>query len=124
VVRRAGRPDVLGDFLAGLFAVAREQVLDAEPPGIVGLLDEVIGRFGDADFLVALPSLRLAFSWFPPREREAIASHLLDLRGLQGSARSLLRLQAEPALVAGARALEARVDDLLAREALLSGRRQ
>lgn len=120
VVRRAGTADVLGDFLAGLFAVAREQVLDAEPPGIVGLLDEVIGRFGDADFLVALPSLRLAFSWFPPREREAIAHRLLEQRGLKGSALSLLRLHGDPALVARARALEARVDDLLDREALVS----
>lgn len=120
VVRRAGRPEVLGDFLGGLFAVAREQVLDAEPPGVVGLLDEVVGRFGDADFLVALPSLRLAFSWFPPRERQAIAHRLLEQRGLKGSASSLLRLDADPALVARARVLEARADDLLDREALLS----
>ena len=121
-VRRAGRPEVLGDFLAGLFAVAREQVLDAEPPGIVGLLDELIGRFADADFLVALPSLRLAFSWFPPRERQAIADRLLDQRGVKGSAASLLRLHADPALVARARAVEARVGDLLDREALLGPR--
>jgi hypothetical protein len=110
---------VLGDFLAGLFAVAREQVLDAEPPGIVGLLDEVVGRFADDEFLVALPSLRMAFSWFPPRERQAIAHRLLDQRGLTGSASSLLRLHADPALVARARAVETRVDDLLAREALV-----
>lgn len=119
VVRRAGKADVLGDFLAGLFAVAREQVLDVEPPGIVGLLDELIGRFDDAEFLVALPSLRLAFSWFPPREREAIAHRLLEQRGLKGSASSLLRVHADPAQVARARALEARVDDLLDREALV-----
>ena len=122
-VRRAGRAEVLGDFLAGLFAVAREQILDAEPPGIVGLLDELIGRFAGDEFLVALPSLRLAFSWFPPREREAIARRLLDRRGLQGSARSLVRLHADPDLIARGRALEARVDDLLRREALLGGSR-
>ncbi len=118
-VRNAGRADVLGDFLAGMFAVAREQVLGADPPGIVGLLDELIGRFGDADFLVALPALRLAFSWFPPREREQIAHRLLEGRGLKGSASSLLRLHADPATVARGRAVEARVDDLLTREALL-----
>ena len=122
-VRRAGRPEVLGDFLAGLFAVAREQVLDAEPPGVIGLLDELTGRFAEDEFLVALPSLRLAFSWFPPREREAIARRLLDLRGLKGSAASLLRLHVDPELVARGRALEARVDDLLQREALLGGQR-
>ncbi|HVL07003.1 MAG TPA: DUF5682 family protein [Acidimicrobiales bacterium] len=122
-VRRAGRAEVLGDFLAGLFAVAREQVLDAGPPGVVGLLDELIGRLAGDEFLVALPSLRLAFSWFPPREREAIARRLLDRRGLQGSARSLVRLHADPDVIARGRALEARVDDLLRREALLGGPR-
>ena len=121
-VRGAGRPEVLGDFLAGLFAVAREQVLSAEPPGVLGLLDELVDRFAEDEFLVALPALRLAFSWFPPRERESIAHRLLDQRGLRGSASSFLRLGADPAVLTRARALEARVDDLLAREALLSSR--
>jgi hypothetical protein len=118
-IRGASRPDVLGDFLAGLFAVAREQVLAGPPPGIVGLLDEIVRRLAEPDFLVALPALRLAFSWFPPREREAIAQRLLDLRGVSASASSLLRLVAEPAMVARGASVEARVDDLLAREALL-----
>ena len=119
-VRGAGRPEVLGDFLAGLFAVAREQVLSAEPPGVLGLLDELVDRLAEDEFLVALPALRLAFSWFPPRERESIAHRLLDQRGLRGSASSFLRLGADPAVLTRARAVEARVDDLLAREALLS----
>ena len=103
----------------GLFALAREQVIGAAPPGIVGLLDEIIGRFDEADFLVALPALRLAFSWFPPREREAIAHRVLEGRGIAASPAALLRLASDPTVVARGRALEARVDDLLAREALL-----
>lgn len=118
-VRGSARVEVLGDFLTGLFALAREQVLAGAEPGVLGILDEVVGRFGDDEFLVALPSLRLAFSWFPPRERHLIAERLLDRRGLRGSARSLLRLGADPATVAEARAVEARVDRLLADEALL-----
>lgn len=123
-VRRAGSAEILGDFLAGLFALAREQVLTGPVPGIVGLLDDVIGRFDEPTFLVALPALRLAFSWFPPREREAIAGRLLDSRGVQASGSSLVRATADPAVIARARAVEARVDDLLEREALLAPQEQ
>lgn len=121
-VRGASRVDTLGDFLAGLFAVAREYVLAEGPGGVLGVLDEVLSGLPEDDFLVALPSLRLAFSWFPPREREAIAARLLDRRGVRGSAQSLLRLAGDPQELARARAVEARVDDLLAREALLAKR--
>ncbi len=117
-VRGAARAETLGDFLAGLFAVAREQVLAGDTT--LGVLDDVLDRMSEPDFLVALPSLRLAFSWFPPREREVIAERLLERRGVHGSARSLLRLTADAAQLARARAVEARVDELLAREALLS----
>lgn len=119
-VRRAARVETLGDFLAGLFAVAREEVLAGAGPGVLGILDDVLSRLPEDDFLVAIPSLRLAFSWFPPREREAIAERLLERRGVTGSARSLLRLAVDAATLAHARAVEARVDDLLAREALSS----
>jgi hypothetical protein len=87
---------------------------------VLGVLDQVLSGLAEHDFLMALPSLRLAFSWFPPREREAIATRLLERRGLRGSARSLLRLAGDPEQLARARAVEARVDDLLDREALVS----
>ena len=121
-VRLAGRPELLGDFLAGLFALAREQVLAAAPPGVLGLLDEIVGGFSEREFLTGLPALRLSFSWFPPREREAIAHAVLALRGAQGAMTpaSLLRLDADAGLLAHARAVEARVADLLVREALLA----
>jgi hypothetical protein len=118
-VRGAARPDTFGDFLAGLFAVAREQVLGGG--GTLDVLDDVLDGLSESDFLVALPALRLAFSWFPPREREAIAGRLLTRRGQDGSARALLRLTADPEQLARARAVEARVDELLAREALVAG---
>uniref|UniRef100_UPI00261687B2 PRC-barrel domain-containing protein n=1 Tax=Actinomadura geliboluensis TaxID=882440 RepID=UPI00261687B2 len=113
-------PDVLGDWLAGLFALARQEVLD--PDGtVLGVLDELLGDLTDGDFQVALPALRQAFGFFPPREREAIAEGLLERRGLNASARTLLRAPDDPLLIAEARALEERVDRALAAAGLLEG---
>ena len=107
-----------------LFALAREQVLAVEDGAVedgavLGILDELFAGMVEHDFLVALPALRQAFAFFPPREREAIAQHLLDRRGLGGSARGLLRTAADPVLIGASRQIEARVDALLAREGLL-----
>lgn len=118
-VARASLPGVLGDLLAGLFAVAREEVLLADT-GILAVLDRLVGGYDDDDFLVALPSLRQAFAWFPPREREVVAERLLAARGLRGSARAFVRGRVDPLLVAEGRALDARVDAIVGREALLS----
>jgi len=72
------------------------------------------------DFLVALPALRQAFEFFPPRERETIAERLLARRGLAGSGRSLLRGVADAGVVAAGMHLDERVDTLLRREGLLT----
>lgn len=115
-VRLSGAPDILGDFLAGLFALAREQLLEdagetgSGTPPLLGVLDELVSRFGQEEFLAALPALRLAFAWFPPRERATIATHLLAQRGLAGSGSALLRLPVDAELLARAQAVESRVD--------------
>ncbi|MEV4757172.1 DUF5682 family protein [Micromonospora sp. NPDC049559] len=164
-VRGAAGPAVLGDWLAGLFALAREEVLageevlaaEAPPAGsgrdgsrsggspagsgrdapggsdpvgssggspavvdLLGVVDVVLGAMSEHDFLVALPALRQAFAFFPPRERDVIARRLLARRGLAGSGRSLLRVELDPMLVARARDLDAYVDALLLREGLMS----
>jgi hypothetical protein len=117
-VRAAAAPDTIGDWLAGLFALAREEVLHAD--GVIGLLDDLVGQMPEHDFLVALPALRQAFSWFPPRERETIAGLILTRRGHRGSARDLLRPSTvDPGTVLRAMTLEHRVDTLLAREGLV-----
>ncbi|MGM1058650.1 DUF5682 family protein [Saccharothrix sp. Mg75] len=116
VVRGVAAPSTLGDWLAGLFAVAREEVVGDE--AVVGALDEVVGELPEEDFLVALPALRQAFAHFPPAERESIAEVLPARRGGAGSARALVRAQVDPLLVAEARALEAKVDAVLGREGL------
>ncbi|SBT39776.1 DUF5682 family protein [Micromonospora auratinigra] len=121
-VRAVAAPSTLGDWLSGLFALAREEVVAGEA-ALLGVLDRLLAGMDAHDFLVALPALRQAFGWFPPREREAVARHVLSLRGGEGDvgARDLLRLDVDPVLVAAARALEARVDEVLAREGLREG---
>ncbi|EHR61117.1 DUF5682 family protein [Saccharomonospora cyanea] len=104
-------PGTVGDWLAGLFAVAREEVLGNDE--LIGVLDDVVTGLSEDEFLVALPALRQAFGFFPPSERAAVADGLLHRRGLAGSGRSLLRLRADPAVVAEGVALEAAVDEVL-----------
>jgi hypothetical protein len=107
----------VGDWLAGLFAVAREEILDDEV--LLAALDGIFAAMTEHDFLVALPALRQAFEFFPPAERESIAAGLLRRRALTGSARSLLRLRADPVAVAEGRAVEEAVDRALAKAGLL-----
>ncbi|MGC9497283.1 DUF5682 family protein [Streptomyces sp. WG7] len=117
----AADPSVLGDWLAGLLALAREEVLRPAPKGeqsLLDTLDGVVTTMTDDVFLHALPALRQAFAFFPPRERERVAQLLLDRRNLHGSARTLLRTTADPLLLARAAALEEHTDLLLDRHAL------
>ncbi|GAB1824631.1 DUF5682 family protein [Herbidospora sp. RD11066] len=111
-VRGAFTPASAGDWLAGLFALAREEVLHA--PGMLDLLNELVGAMTAHDFLVALPALRQAFAYFPPRERHHIATRLAQ--GIQIP----IRLTAPPELVAAGLALDERVDTLLRREGLIT----
>ncbi|OWA02738.1 hypothetical protein B9W64_32195 [Streptomyces sp. CS159] len=117
----AADPAVLGDWLAGLLTLAREEVLRPAPKGeqsLLDTLDGVVTTMTDDVFLHALPALRQAFAFFPPRERERVAHLLLDRRNLHGSARTLLRTSADPLLLARAAALEEHTDLLLDRHAL------
>ncbi|BEL12633.1 DUF5682 family protein [Actinoplanes sichuanensis] len=117
-VRGAFTGGTAGDWLAGLFGVAREHVLVTG--GILGLLDDLVGGLGADDFLVALPALRQAFEYFPPRERETIAEELLARRGLAGSGRDLLRMSVAPQIVAAGLALDETVEERLARAGLIT----
>ena len=116
-VRGAFAPASAGDWLAGLFALAREEVLAAG--GVLDLLDDLLCAMGEQEFLIALPALRQAFAYFPPRERETIAERLLERRGVAGSGRALLRLPAAADLIAAGRALDDQVEAVLTREGLI-----
>lgn len=114
-VRGAFVPVSAGDWLAGLFALAREEVLHTA--GMLELLDELVrGMTGD-DFLVALPALRQAFGFFPPRERHLIATRLA---GRHAGGGDLTRLEAAPEVVAAGMALDERVETALRREGLIA----
>ncbi|MFG3530267.1 DUF5682 family protein [Streptomyces sp. NPDC047917] len=128
VVRAVARSgaDALGDWLAGLFALARDEVTgavgnddgrgaDGASESLIDVLDGLVSALSDEEFLSGLPALRQAFTFFPPRERDRIAARLLERRGVRGSSRSLLRTTADPLLIARARALEESVSRLLTR---------
>ncbi|WP_345152178.1 DUF5682 family protein [Nonomuraea rubra] len=117
-VRGAFVPATAGDWLAGLFALAREEVLHAD--GMLELLDELVAALTEDDFLVALPALRQAFGFFPPRERHLIATRLVERRAGGGSGWDLMRLDAAPELVAAGMALDERVEAALRREGLIT----
>lgn len=98
--------DALGDFLYGLFSCAR--ALASESDGIVRAVHAAIDNMGTEDFLVALPSLRGAFGWFPPRERGALAAHAAKLLGLAaGEQQRLLSLRDGTQALLDARRIEA-----------------
>jgi len=106
------RPDELGDFLLGLFALAREAA--ARVDGLIAVIDEMVVRLLDDDFLGALPSLRGAFSYLPPREREGVAERVLARHGRASQrASTLLRLEVSPRDLARGAALDARVEERL-----------
>ncbi|HJN76558.1 MAG TPA: DUF5682 family protein [Myxococcota bacterium] len=114
---RGAPVECLGDVLAGLFALAREEVLHAE--GLVEAIDGRVVELEDRDFLIGLPGLRLAFEFFPPREREALARRVLALRGQDPArARCLLTLQAPAKVLAFGLRLEDEVDRVLTEEGL------
>ncbi|MFD0267232.1 DUF5682 family protein [Streptomyces sp. NPDC127106] len=133
-VRAVAGTAALGDWLAGLFALAREELTaPAAGPagedratvetaggadGLLGVLDALVTEQPEEEFLAGLPALRQAFAYFPPRERERIAARLIERRGVRGSARGLLRTPADPLIIARARRLEHDVCHLLDRYGL------
>lgn len=113
-IRGASRPTTLGELLGGLFATAREEVVGAED--LVGVMDEILREQPLDDFLIAIPSLRLAFQWFPPRERDAIARIVLRAHGEEDLRVGRLRtLAVDAASMTRAVELERHVDAIESR---------
>ena len=108
-------PDHLGDFLNGLFTLARE-VAQRHPP-LVRSIDQVLLRFGGDEFQTALPSLRLAFTSFTPREKHQMLSTLFDSLGLKPS-KPLNLLPADEATAAESLAIEDRLFEAIAKYGL------
>jgi hypothetical protein len=114
---RSSLPEELGDFLAGLFGVAREEVVHEK--GLVQAIDGVVCGYSQEDFMIAIPSLRMAFSYFPPRERERVGRTVAVLHGLsEEESHTLMRLDNSPELIASNHKLDARVTELMVRYGL------
>jgi hypothetical protein len=105
-LRRFADADQLGDFLTGLFALAREQV-QRQRNLVLGIHD-LLAAYNDDDFLTALPALRLAFTYFTPREKHHLALTLREALGLQQQP-ELAVLAVSDAVAAGALAFEGRL---------------
>ncbi|MCL2850606.1 MAG: DUF5682 family protein [Micrococcales bacterium] len=104
-LRAMAGPTTAGDWLAGLFAVARDDVADL----LLDDLDHVLAGYDPHQFLLALPALRGAFAYLPPRERARLAERLMAARGLVGTGRAFLRLDGDPYQLAAGADLEAQV---------------
>jgi hypothetical protein len=61
----------LGDFLRGLFAVRRHAISEEE--GFFEAIHDCLTQLDEERFLRSLPSLRLAFTVFTPREIHRLA---------------------------------------------------
>jgi hypothetical protein len=118
-MRFCAQPDQLGDYLTGLFSLARETV--QRHPELVASIDDLLMGYNDAAFLEALPALRLAFSYFTPREKHYMARTLLEARGM--TAEPLADLEVSAATAAAALALEARLFAAVGRYGLRGGER-
>jgi len=99
-------PQHLGDFLTGVFSLARE--VAQRHPGLVRTIDDLLLQFGADDFKTALPSLRLAFTSFTPREKHHMLSTLFQSVGLQ-QAEPLAPLVVDDGVAAEALAIEERL---------------
>ncbi|HGM5489342.1 TPA: DUF5682 family protein [Serratia fonticola] len=67
----------MGDALSGLIALARHQL--TQDLTFVDGLNQLITALDDEDFLLAIPAMRGAFAWLPPRERGEFARLILEL---------------------------------------------
>ncbi|HEX6289511.1 MAG TPA: DUF5682 family protein [Herpetosiphonaceae bacterium] len=119
-LRACAAPDRLGDFLTGLFGLARETA--QRHPDFVLSIDELLMSYDDAAYLQALPALRLAFTFFTPREKHYITRTLLDALG-QTTVAPLAALEVDTATATRALALEAWLLDELQRYGIRGGAR-
>jgi hypothetical protein len=116
-MRACAAPERLGDFLTGLFALARETA--QRHPELVLSIDALLMGYDDHAYLHALPALRLAFTYFTPREKIHMVRTLREVYG-QGAA-PLPRLSAGADTAARAMALESWLFGALERYGIRGG---
>ena len=111
-------PNQLGDFLTGLFALAREQV--QRQRDLVLSIHEMLAGWSDEQFLTAVPALRLAFTWFTPREKHHLALTLRQGLGLE-KVPEMAALAVDAGTAARALAFEGRLFAAAARYGIRGG---
>ncbi len=84
-VRGAAIPERIGELLGGLFALAREPLRQGD--ALLTVIDRTLTGLSADGFMQALPSLRQAFAYFPPRERLAIAERIVAGAGVAADGR-------------------------------------
>ena len=118
-LRRAARPETLGDFPRGrVFSLRVEQFTRVST--LTGVLDDILRNLPEGEFMEALPSLRFAFTFFPPIEKESVAKQVVTGygRGPQ-EVKSMLKLSVGPREITIAIRLEREVDLLIRKYGLL-----
>lgn len=108
-----GAPDLLGDYLTGLFSLARELV--QRHPDLLLSIDRLIMTYDEETFLEALPALHLAFTYFTPREKHNIAGTLTKAWGNEAPVKEL---EITSKTIAKAKAWEARLLEKIKRYGL------
>ena len=109
-------PSDYGDFLLGLFALAREELGHNE--ALFSAILSAVEELTEPTFLGALPALRAAMNYFPPRERVPIAERVLARYGGAGPASVLGPVDVTVAVLGRHR--EQRADERARRFGLLS----
>lgn len=99
-------PNDIGDFLTGLFALARE--VAQRHPQFVQTVDRLLLEFSADSFQQALPSLRLAFTYFTPREKHYMLTTLFESLGLK-QIPALAEAKVDGATAAAALAVDERI---------------
>jgi hypothetical protein len=112
-LRDAARPASIGDFLAGLFVLARAEVVHT--PGLLRAIDRAVSDFSDGDFSIGLPALRQAFSFFPPRERLGLARALLEAAGETAIDPGAILSDVDPSVAARGLEIDRAIDRTLER---------
>ena len=109
ILNSLSNPEKLGDFLAGLFSIAREMI--QRYPMVAQQIDALIMGYSNQRFLEALPPLRLAFSVFSPREKYNIALGLFP-KTIEGEKGFDFSLEIDPTIATAAFCLEIEIGNL------------
>ena len=106
-LQTVAQADRLGDFLTGLFCLAREVV--QRNPDLLTLIDHLILAFDQETFLEALPALHLAFTYFTPREKYEIARTLVQTWTIAEGLEAAAPVPITPEVRARAQAIETQI---------------